>query len=261
MKLSFTRLSLVMALLALAWGPNPVRAAVQLFTANQGSGDNALSASALVTTGTGTVTVVLTNTLDPSAVRNAGQALSDFSFTLSNAPGTQGTLTASGQLGNITGPLTSPPPSGGSVTFVAGSPVRFIGMGPAPPGGSGTFTVSGNTILMEAIGGGQPSQMILPSVPNGGTYPNVNASIYNGQFNPFTIGPASFTLNFAGVTSNTTVTAANFSFGTGPDVTVPGVPGVVIPEPSSDFLVLSALALVGVGGLMRNRLRRTTAPA
>jgi len=114
---------------------------------------------------------------------------------------------------------------------------------------------------MEAIGGGQPSQMILPFVPNGGTYPNVNASIYNGQFNPFTIGPATFTLNFAGVTASTIPTAANFSFGTGPDVTVPGVITNPIPEPSTGFLVLSALAIGGVGGLMRNRLRRTTAPA
>jgi hypothetical protein len=45
--------------------------------------------------------VTLTDLLTPAQVRSAGQALSDLSFTLSNAPGTQGALTASGQLANI----------------------------------------------------------------------------------------------------------------------------------------------------------------
>jgi hypothetical protein len=148
------------------------------FAASSASGP--LSASAQFTTSAGHIDVILTNTLAPSAIISAGQALSDISFTLSNAPGTQGTLTAAGQQGNIAG--TTP----GVVTFTTGNPVRFIGQGPAPPSGSGTFTVTGNTILMEALGGGQPSQMILPSVANGGTYPNSNASLTN--FNPSTIG-------------------------------------------------------------------------
>jgi hypothetical protein len=39
---------------------------------------------------------------------------------------------------------------------------------------------------MEAIGGGQPSQLLLPS---GTSFPNANASITGGQFNPFVVGP------------------------------------------------------------------------
>jgi hypothetical protein len=80
---------------------------------------------------------------------------------------------------------------------------------------------------MEAIGGGQPSQMILPS---GGSFTNANASITGGQFNPFVVGPASFTLAFSGITAATTVTAATFSFGTGPDFFIPGVlvPGPIV---------------------------------
>ena len=70
----------------------------------------------------------------------------------------------------------------------------------------------GNTITVEAIGGGQPDQMILPT---GTTYSNANASITNGMFSPFVDGPLAFTLALSGVTANTTITGATFSFGTG----------------------------------------------
>jgi hypothetical protein len=50
------------------------------------------------------------------------------------------------------------------------------------------------------------------------------------MFSPFVVGPASFTLAFAGVTAATTVTSAQFSFGTGPDTFIPGVlvPGPIV---------------------------------
>ena len=175
------------------------------------------AAQAVITTGAGSISVTLTNPVIPPQIISAGQALSDLSFTLSNAPGTQGTLTAAGQLANIG--------AGGVVTPVGGTPVRWIGQGPPPPGGTGTFTVTGNTILMQAIGGGQPSQMILSSL---GSFTVANASITNGMFSPFVVGPASFTLAFSGVTAGTTVTSAQFSFGTGPDTFIPGV---LVPVP------------------------------
>jgi hypothetical protein len=204
-----------------AFAAQPAAALSFTFFTPAGStcGGEACAAEAVITTGAGSISVTLTDLLTPAQVISAGQALSDLSFTLSNAPGTQGALTASGQLANIG--------TGGTVTNVSGTPVRFIGEGPPPPGGSGTFTVSGNTILMEAIGGGQPSQMILPS---GGSFTGANASITGGQFNPFVVGPASFTLAFSGVTAATTVTAATFSFGTGPEAFIPGVavPGPIV---------------------------------
>ena len=202
-----------------AFAAQPAAALSFTFFTPAGStcGGEACAAEAVITTGAGSISVTLTDLLTPAQVMSAGQALSDLQFTLGNAPGTQGTLTAAGQLANIG--------AGGAVTNVGGTPVRWIGQGPPPPGGMGTFTVTGNTILMEAIGGGQPSQMILPS---GGSFTNANASITGGQFNPFVVGPASFTLAFSGVTAATTVTAATFSFGTGPDFFIPGVPGPIV---------------------------------
>jgi hypothetical protein len=198
-------------------------ASISLSTSRSGF-DGPVAASAAFTTSAGLLSVTITNGLSPSTIISAGQTVSDLIFTLSNAPGDLGATTASGQLANISGT--------GSVTNVSGDPVRWLGQGPPPPGGQGFFSIVGNTITMEATGGGQPSQLILPS---GTSFPSANASITGGQFNPFVVGPATFALALSGVTAGTTITSATFSFGTGPDtfITVPdpivdaGLPGLV----------------------------------
>jgi len=229
-----------------ALGAQPAAAASFLFETPAGStcGGDPCAAEATITTGAGTISVTITDLSTPAQIISAGQALSDLSFTVSNALGTQGTLTAnSGQLANIG--------AGGSVTPVSGLPVRWIGQGPPPPGGSGTFTVTPpSTILMEAIGGGQPSQMILPS---GGSFTNANASITNGMFSPFVVGPASFTLDFTGVTAGTTVTSAQFSFGTGPDFFIPGV---LVPGPIVGTGLPGLVAACGVLFALARRRRQ-----
>ena len=223
---------------ALAGGlatPNTARATVVSFSASGSGSDGPLAADAQFTTGAGFIDITLTNDLAANVIRSAGQALSDISFTLSNAPGTLGAATATGQQGNVSGT--------GLVTYTTGSPVRFLGMGPPPPGGQGTFSITGDTILMEAIGGGKPSEMIAPAIANGGTYTNVNNGFQ--QFDPYTIGPAMFVLGLSGVTASTTVTAATFSFGTGPDTFLPGTPGTPVPETSTWGMMLLGFAGLG----------------
>jgi hypothetical protein len=69
-------------------------------------------------------------------------------------------------------------------------------------------------------------------IPSGASFPNVNNGFDN--FNPYIVGPATFTLALSGVTAATTISGVTFSFGTGPDTFIPGVP-VPVPSPVLAF--------------------------
>jgi hypothetical protein len=248
MNSKLTPLLLVLAALALALGPNPAMASVSVWVTPTGTtgGDGAEGASAQFTSSTNQLTVTLTNTLAANLFRAPGQALSDITFTLSNATTATNFTgsTAAGQFGDV---------SGSTVTYVSSddktgntTPVRWFANG----------SVSGTTVTLETIGGGQPSQMIAPFVSNsppGGQYPSANGGLDN--FNSYVIGPATFTLNLPGVTAATTVTAATFSFGTTPDMPfITGIPQV-IPEPST--MIMAALGAVGFLGYGVRRRPKT----
>lgn len=212
-------------------------AAAITYTGTGSTSDGTVSGSAAFTTSAGQIQIVLTNTLSPlSLLVSPGQALSGISFTLSNATGALGAATATGQLGTFSQLST--------VTYTAGDPTRWVA--------AGHITVSSPSATVSVIGGGQPDQMVLPFIANGQSYPNDNTGVSN--FVPYVIGSVTLTINLAGVTAATNVTAATFRFGTAGEHIITGCTnctpsngaggsgggGQTVPEPAS-------LALLGAG--------------
>jgi hypothetical protein len=227
---------------------SPARA--DLWIANSNSADGPLLAEASFAVSNQQIQVTITNLLDPTKIKSAGQALSDLVFTISSAPGKDTGNLAFGHLVNVG--------SGGSVSSMSGTLGRWIGLEKSGKKILGGFNITGDTITLEAIGGGKPTEMILPE-SMGGKYTSANSSITK-NFSPFVDGPATLTLNLAGVTSSTKITGVTFSFGTGPDYTVTGKPGppdspLPVPEPST--LVIAGLGAIGfVAYEMRRRRGR-----
>ena len=200
-----------------------------------------VDASATVVTSTGSVTVTLNDLLGNP--HNVGQLLSDFFFTLSSTPTTALSTTTT-----PTEPLNLIDiASNGSVTSNPGS---FATWG---------LTSSGAIVHLDSLTGGGTQTIIGPSGP-GGVYTNANSSITgNSGHNPFINGTATFTFLVGGVTTNTTVTAATFSFGTAAGDNVLGTTCITncggtqqdIPEPLSMFLMGGGLLGVGIFGKFR----------
>ena len=197
------------------------------------SGGNAVDAKAIVTTGAGTVTVQLFNLLvNPTTV---AQNISDFDFALSGT-------TSLGSLASSSGQDITVASNG---TFTLGSTVATGWAFTSPTAGS---------YLLNVLGAAGPTHTILGAPGAGGTYSNANGSIAgNGPHNPFLNQSATFTLNITGVTTDTTVSSAIFSFGTAAGDNVPGGsgPNSTVPEPVSLSLVGSGLLALG---LLRKRL-------
>ncbi|MBL8820578.1 MAG: hypothetical protein JNL58_31435 [Planctomyces sp.] len=201
-----------------------------------------VSARADLTTSANQITLVLYNTIvDPEAVI---QNLSAFSFTISTGQTVGSLFSSSGKERTVYE----------NKTFSDGGVVST----------GWALSSSGGGLLLNGLDGAAevPAYTIIGN-PNGGTntYLNANKSIAgNKPHNPFLHGPVTFTLNVLGVTEDSQIDSATFSFGTaaGNDVAgllVGGGP-TAVPEPASMAVWGSVLA---VGAFARRRRRSIAA--
>jgi hypothetical protein len=198
---------------------------------------NNVAAQATYTTSGDHVTLTVTNTTAGMFASN--QAITDVLLDFSTDATGLGAFTQDGQLADVA--------TGGGVTNVAGDPTRWH-----------ISLLSGN-VYLDALGGGQPSDMIAST-----NFGSTNGGFDN--FNPYILGTATFTFDLLGA-SHLNLAALQFSFGTEHEFKAFGTCtvdcGVInptgggVPEPAS-----WALMIVGFGGMgMTLRRRRAFAIA
>jgi len=205
--------------------------------------------------GTNTLTVRLTNLL--SNIANAGQAISDLSWVLSNGATrvTGGTLTTGLGLERSINDNVNTGPNGG-YTDGAIEPIGW---------GFTAETASAPYHLDDLVNGLSPAHTLVgPPGPND-IYSAANPSVTNDPHNPHLAGTIAWTFAISGVTADTSVTGVSFSFGTTSGVTSSGVcvsgcgggggtGQEVVPEPLTMLLSGGGLVLLG---LLRRRSTAT----
>ena len=203
------------------------------YTAAGTDTDGHVSASAIITTGSNSLTVILSSLqVNPTA---DGQELSGILITLGSAPTSNGGFTSeTGNLINISG--------SGVATADTIDTITHWGTG-----------LSGSTVCLETVSspggcapGGKPIDLIIGS----GSFTNANPSIT--KRNPQIDGTGTFAITLNGVTSLTTVTGVQFEFGTSGNTFFDGtVSTSPVPEPSS--LLLLGSGIISAAGLIRRR--------
>jgi hypothetical protein len=225
MSITKSRFALAIATAALLLGVAPASAA--LFTATGSDNDGALSGTANITVGNGSLSVILTDT--GTGQISSGQTISDVTFSISGITAINtASFTQSGSMINVN--------DNGTETPVSGSPTHW-----AP-------TLVGSNVHLTTLTGGQPFDLIV------GANPNQNNGFDN--FNPYINLAGTFTLACTGCTTASTISGVSLSFGTEGFV-VSATPTVGnVPEASTWAMMI--IGFFGIGFMAYRRRANAT---
>lgn len=192
---------------------------------------------AVITTGNGTVQVVLTDLyINPNTVADN---ISAFTFSLSNAPTGSASINTSSSAQEVT-------------VDGSGTPSCIINSTCPLVDPNWKLSVAGAATTLDVLAGNPyagPSETIIGAPDSNGTYQAGGSIDGNKAHNPFLYESATFNLDMPGVTSNTTVLTSSviFQFGTqdGSGQVQGNYVPTATPEPATFGLFGGALLLVG----------------